>query len=272
MSHSAQRFAGWLLWLASALAGLPAATDGQDFRVDTEVFVGQEKTPALETLTIFSEGRVFDFVLAQPREVAILDPSRGQFTLLEESRRVKAVITTADLFQYTADLEAEAAKVKDAVLAFAAQPKFEISAQETNETGEPLVRLTLAARPLEYVVLGKQPENADAAKRYRHFADWYARLNATRPDGLPPAARLVLNAELADRGLLPLEVTRTITPSSLAKKQVVRTRHLVNWTLSGEDRKKLALAGDWMAQFTPVSFDDYRRQSPVGPPAKQSRR
>jgi len=211
-------------------------------------------------------------VLAQPREVAILDPSRGQITLLDERRRVKAVISTADLFQYTADLEAEAAKVKDAVVSFAARPQFEISAQEVMEGGETLTRLTLAGRPIEYVALGKQPENADAAKRYRHFADWYARLNATRPEGLPPAARLVLNGELADRGLLPLEVTRTITPSSLSKKQVVRTRHLVNWALSGEDRKKLAQAGDWMAQFQPVSFDEYRRLAGGEPPAQQTRR
>jgi hypothetical protein len=274
--------AGWLVWFAGTLAGWPAVTDGQEFRVDTEVFFNQEKLPGLETLTIFAEGKVFDFLLTEPRETVILDPQRGRFTLLNEAEQVKATVTTHDLMQYTLELEAQAAGVKDTVVAFAAKPQFETKFEDIQQNGQTLVRLTLAGKPLEYVALGQTPEGDQreaAARMYRHFADWYARLNATRSANLPPAARLVLNQTLAERGLLPLEITRTITPDGpLARKDEVKSRHLVNWTLSGEDRKKIERAGSSAATFKPVSYDEYRRgfaktaKTAKAAPPKQAKR
>ena len=105
----------------------------------------------------------------------------------------------------------------------------------------------------------------------RADADWLARLNATRPNNLPPGARLALNEELAKRELLPREITRIITPPNpLANKEVVKSQHLMNWTLSGEDRKKIERAHDAMATFKPVSFDEYRH-GPAKAQGKQAR-
>jgi len=89
---------------------------------------------------------------------------------------------------------------------------------------------------------------------------------------LPPGARLALNKALAERKLLPLEITRTILPANpLGKKIVVRSRHLVNWSLSGEDRKKIDRAGTYLAEFSAVSFEDYRSAS-AKPPVKTARK
>src|SRR5438105_11834412 len=100
MSFRIALFLGWLLWLAGALAGLPAV-DGQEFRVDTELFENQAKEPFLQTLTIFADGMMFDFLLTEPREVTVIDPARGRITLLDESRKLKASITTQEILNFT---------------------------------------------------------------------------------------------------------------------------------------------------------------------------
>jgi len=261
------------LWLSvcSVFIALSAAS-AQEFRVDTEVFFGQEKEPQVEALTIFVDGRVYDFLLTQ-QEITVFDPPRGQFTLLDETRRVKATVTTQDLMGFAQELEAHAVEEKHALLVFAARPKFETTSEEVNENGQDLVRIKLAGKPLEYAALGQKPQRPEAARVYRHFADWYARLNATRPNNLPPGARLALNAELADRELLPREIIRTITAANpLAKKDEVKSQHLVNWTLSGEDRKKIERAHDAMATFKSVSFNEYRDGPEKGAGNKQARR
>jgi hypothetical protein len=75
---------------------------------------------------------------------------------------------------------------------------------------------------------------------------------------LPPGARLQLNQELASRGLLPTEIKLTIAPSSRFKSKLeLRSRHLINWTLSGSDRKRLERAGDYLQTFRTVSFEEY---------------
>lgn len=244
------------------LAVFSSLASGQNFRVDTEVFFDQEKEPAVEALTIFSDGRMYDFLLTQ-QEIVVFDPPRGQFMLLDESRRIKAIVRTDDLMEVTLELEAHAVQAKSAVLVFAARPTFETKSEEVKENGQDMVRLTLAGKPLEYTALGMKPQRPEAARLYRYFADWYARLNATRPYNLPAGARLALNEELAKRELLPREITRTITPPTslanpLPKKEVVKSQHLMNWTLSGEDGKKIERAHNAMATFKEVSYDEYR--------------
>jgi hypothetical protein len=262
---------GWLIILAIGLV-LPVAAGGQDFRVDTELFIGAEKEPAIETLTIFTDGLVYDFVLTEPHEVVILDAARGRFSLLDESRQIRSSLGTQELLDFTLSLEQHAAAAKDPLFSFAARPKFQTTEKVLEQNGQSLVELRLDGKPLVYTALAQRPERPEAAKIYRHFADWYARLNATRPGNLPSGARLALNEELGLRELLPREITRTITPGNpLARKIEVRSRHLVNWTLSGEDRRRIERAGDWLATYRAVSYDEYR--GTVGKPAaKQAKR
>jgi hypothetical protein len=270
-----------VLSLVLALVGWAAASlaAAQDFRIDTEVFVGpldrKDIEPASETLTIFANEMVYDFLLAEPREITLFDPLRGRFTLMDDSRKVKASLSTQEVLDYVLSFDSHAAQSKNPLFAFAADPQFETSAEEVRENGQSLVRITLAADPLSYVALGQKPQQAQSVRAYRQFADWFARLNAARPGNLPPEARMVLNQTLADRGLLPLEVTRTIVTSGTfgrEKKLEVKTRHLVNWTLSGEDRKRLEHAGDCLARYQAVSFDEYRSPAKAPAPVKQARR
>jgi hypothetical protein len=260
------------LLVGGVLLVLAPVARGQEFRVDTEVFLGDEKTPAVEALTIFVDGRVYDFLLSQ-QEILVFDPPRGQFVLLDEGRQVKATVLTQDLMKFALDLESHAVNEKHTLLAFAARPTFETTSEEVNANGQEQVRIHLAGKPLEYTAMGVRPQRPEAVKIYRHSVDWMARLNATRPNNLPPGARLALNEELAKRELLPREITRVITqPGPLSKKDTVKSQHLVNWSLSGEDRKKIERAHDAMATFKAVSFDDYRHGAGQGQANKQVRK
>jgi hypothetical protein len=269
---------GWkcVIW-TTAIVGLNAAALAQDFRIDTEVFIGAEtekkgKEPVAETLTIFANGMVYDFLLTDSREITLFDPSRGRFNLLDESRQVKTSLSTQDVLEYVLAFESHAAQSKDRLFEFAARPQFQTTTEEVQQGGQSMVKISLTGTPLSYVALGQRPQQPEVVRPYHQFADWFARLNAARPGNLPPGARLALNQALADQGLLPLEVTRTIITSGTfgrERKLEARTRHLVNWTLSGEDRKRIEHAGDCLVTFQEVSFDQYRATTPATAPAKQ---
>jgi hypothetical protein len=251
--------AGWLVWLVGTIGGMPAAASGQEFRVDTELFKDQEKQPFLEQLTIFAvDGTIYDFRLTEPKETAVFDPRHGRFTLLDESRKAKAAVTTQELLDFSLALETQAAQHRDRLFSFCAVPQFETIEQEIERNGQTMVELRLTGKPLIYVAEGIKPQQSEAVKAYRQFADWCVRLNATRPGNLPPGARLALNQAMAERGLLPFQITRTIPASGLTKKLDLRSEHRVNWALSGEDQKKVEHAADMMATFQAVSYDEYR--------------
>jgi hypothetical protein len=264
-------FTRWIIGLAVATMALPGTAAGQDFRVDTELFKNQDKAPFVQTLTIFAEGIVYDFRLTEPLEATVFDPRNGRFTLLDEKRKVKATVTTQELLDYCLALDDQAAKGKDRLFAFCAVPEFETTEKDVDRNGQTHVELRMAGKPLTYVALGQRPERKEAAQAYRHFTDWCARLNSTRPGNLPAGARLALNQALADHELLPLEISRTIS-DYVGRKLEIKSQHLVNWTLSGEDHKRIDRAADMMAKFRAISYDDYRNPAKTAADAKQVRR
>jgi hypothetical protein len=264
-SITGRRFLATILPTFLAMA---AAAFGQEFRIDTEVFIGKEKEPASETLTLFSNGLIYDFLRTQPEEITMFDPMRGRFTLLDPVRKIRCGLATQEVLNYVLALETHAADSKDPLFAFAATPKFTPAIEEFEENGQKRTRLTLTGEPLAYSVVAYHPERPEAVRAFRNFADWYARLNAMLPGHLPPGARLALNKALAERDVVPLEITRT------AGKNELRSRHLMTWTLSGEDRKKIERAGTCLANFKAVGFDEYRTAAgkPANAGTQQARR
>jgi hypothetical protein len=273
---SKQMLANGFACLAIVVFAIGAGADEMEFRVDTEIFKNDDKKPLLEQLTIFAaDGTIYDFQLTTPSETVVFDRRHGRFTLLDETRKVKAIVTTQDVMTVSFDLETFAAKQKQSLTAFCAAPQFETEAAEIEKSGQAMTELRLTAKPLSWTAAGLKATNPDAAKSYRYFADWCARLNSVSGHGLPASARLALNKELAERGLLPFEVVRTLPPDApLGKKVEHRSEHRFNWTLSGEDRKRIERAGDMMAKFETVAFETYRAadSKPAATNSKQARR
>lgn len=226
-----------------------AAQAANEFRCDTEVFVGTEKKPVQQSLTIFTGTFAYDFLLGAPEEITVYDVDHGKITLLDRSRKLKTTINTDDLLQFTAARKTIPAESE--LFKFCTKPLFEETF--TDDT------LTLAAKQLSYSVICMKPEQSGTERRYREFADWSARLNGMRPGNLPPFPRLELNRALVKQGMLPKEIERTISTTHLTGKrtETVRSQHRFNWALNTQDRTKVEQVGDYLKDFKPALVEDY---------------
>ena len=233
---------------------LATSAVADEFRVETDIFLGDQKEPFAQNVTLFSSGLVYDFPRTGPEEITVFDPSRGRFVLLDPRRKVKATVTTQELLELAAAMKVHA-KGLEGAFAFAANPKFDEDMDD--ETGW----LSLSSQLLTYRARCTTPKLPSAVTSYRSFADWYSRLNATRPGSLPPFARMELNRAIAQRDQVPEEVELTVEPKHrfVGRKLVVHSRHLFNWRLSNTDRKQIDQAGTHMANYEAVTIREYRR-------------
>jgi hypothetical protein len=240
----------------AVLLSPPGTLTAQNFRIESEVFLGKEKEPVSESLTLFHGGVVYDFLLTAPEEISVFDPLRSRFVLLDVTRRVKATLTLDDLQAAT-----EAIKTG----ADAKQHEYFLSPQFEQTFDAETLWLTLTSKHIIYRVKGITPRDAEAVERYQLFADWYARLNATRPGNLPPFARIELDRALAQRRLVPEEVELTLLPKNrlLGRKIELHSKHAFIWELGQTDFKRIETAGQYLATFETVSFQRYREPSGV---------
>lgn len=241
------------LFVAQPLA--PAAV-GQDFRVETDVFLDGEAESVAETLTLFRGDYVYDFFLKGPEEATIYDANRGRIVLLDTARKLQTVLTTEQLLQLSQAMQAVGQEKANKPLL---EPQFTVVFDDANRV------LKLTSDRLTYQARCAQPKVSNAAERFRQFADWYARLNAVRPPNLPPFGRLELNEALALRGMIPEEIERTVVVDRRVTNKTLRARsqHLFVWALSGTDQKRVEKAGQDLANFENVSLSQYWQAASV---------
>ena len=240
------------------LSGGPAG--GETFRVENKVFVEKETEPRVESTTIFSDGVVYDF-LKKPGEITIFDKVRGRFVLLDTARRVKTELTTEGVLRVTERLKEWAGMQPDPLLKFLADPQLD--RQFDPDSGE----LTFSSPWVTYRVAPADAESAAIARQYREFSDWYLRLNTRiNPGSRPPFARMIVNAELEARGEIPREVHLTLTPKGglMPKRIRVRSQHRLIRRLVESDRDRIVQAGQFMAIFKAVDFDEYQEKIEIG--------
>ena len=191
-----------LAWLL-VLGCLGAVAPADDFRIETKVFSGKSKIPLSQNTTLFYAGHVYDY-LSDPDRIAVFDKLHGRFILLDPKRKVKSEVATDDVLSFAEKFHASAAQSSNAFMKFAADPDFNVRFTQEGE-------LTLSSEHMTYQLLTIPADTVEAGRQYREFSDWYARFNAmTHPGSTPPFARLCVNEELADRGLVPTEVQLTI--------------------------------------------------------------
>lgn len=228
-----------------------SSSQAGEFRVETDVFVGDGKEPSVETLTIFSEGIVYDFLLTGVEEITVFDQRRQRLVLLDTKRKVKTELPFDSVLEYIAQMKVQLSDSdREAFLA----EQLEVQLDDAQW-------LTLTNGEVTYRAEGVTPKFPEAATEYQLFADWYARLNAMREGNPPPFARIRLNAELASHGWVPKNIERKIAQQRglQRKTQTLRSQHLINWRLSQTDRKQIDRAGTYLVSFADVPFPEYLR-------------
>ena len=113
---------------------------------------------------------------------------------------------------------------------------------------------------MTYRARGTREDDLSLLRRVRFFHDWYARLNATRPGGSPPYARLKLNAILEEKQILATEIHKSQTflgspPQTLSFRSV----HKIDRELTTEDRHRIALAEASQKGCQAVTFREFRQ-------------
>ncbi len=236
-----------------ALGGVNSMVSAQEFRVETKVYANDDKAPVAETLSIFSDGIVYDFLLSGAKEMTMFDRMHNRIVLLDPERQVKTELSTDAILAFIAKMKA---RLGDAQRRYLSGSGMKL---ENEEGGW----IKLYNDRVIYRAKGVTPKESDAVLQYRQFADWYARLNAMRLGNLPPFARLRLNAELAERGFIPKEVERTIIfKTGLSEsKETLRSQHTTNWRLSQTDRKWIDRVGTYLTTFRTVPFTEYVHQT-----------
>jgi hypothetical protein len=228
-----------------------APARGQEFRVETDVYIGEEELPASHTVTLFEKSAVYEFV-DKPSQVIVYriggEGRPGQFILLDPQTQRRTDVDVARVEKLMEKLNRWASEHKDPLLKFAAAPKFEETFDEDRGS------LTLASPDWTYRVATVEADDAAALKRYRDFTDHYAELASMLFNSPPPGPRLALNAALARHGVVPVEIHRTTGGED---KNAVRATHLFSWRLSREDRTRLDEAQAFLANFKKVDNEKF---------------
>lgn len=240
--------------LAGALvSALPAAAE--DFRIDNKVYTEGRKEPATVSLTIIHDGMLYDF-MQQPEEITILDEAGKRFVLLDVRRKIAADLPLAAVTDFADRLGRRAEKSDDPLVKFQADPKFDEKFDPS--TGE----LTLSSPSMTYRVKTLSAPNRELAAQYREASDWLTRLNTVlNPGSRLPGPRLLVNEALAKRDLTAREVelTTTVKKTLSSKKTVVRSEHQLSRQLNASDLARVKQAQQYVTDFRPVGFDEYRR-------------
>ena len=227
---------------------------GDDFRVDNAVYVGDEKAPSSQSTTLFHNGVVYD-LMKSPAETVVFDKAAGRFVLLNHSSRARAELTTGEVTAFINQLQPDAAKQRDPLVRFLADPKFDEQFDATS--GE----LTCSSPLVTYRAVLSFDQTPTAVEQYREFSDWYARLNAMlTPGSRPPFGRLVFNSSIARRKAIATQVVLTLASDKPGgKPSTVRSTHQITRGLTPTDLDRVARVGELTKSFKLESFDRYRK-------------
>ena len=236
------------------LAGNEVAR-GEDFRIDTKVYLAEQAEPISQNITLFHKGMVYDF-LQEPKQIAIFRrvsaTESGTLILLDVNRQLRTDLTTEEILLYSRGLQDWATVHKDPLLKFSANPNFKEAFDERETT------LTLTSDRMRYRLL-TIPCSESASQQYKEFSDWYVRAAARMHQGaLPPFPRLMVNAALARHQVMPSEVNLEIPAATGHPAQTFRSKHEILFLLSQKDRQEIEKAQQFLAEFKKVGFKEFQ--------------
>ena len=235
---------GAVVLLLSVFVSSAAA---QELRIATGVrqlpVAGTSEKPKLvaSSLTLFYHGKVYDYIDSNG-EVIVYEPRDKRFTILSESRSLKAVVKfdevskllkvsrreTAAYVQQQREIPSGSAKETADALEFQLEPKFtqQFDAEENI--------LTLSSPFLTYKATCGEHADKPSRESMLQWMDWMARLNhVLHPHALRPDARLKLNAALRKVDRIPLRVE---LHAKMVSDLHLAAEHQIGWELIPYDR------------------------------------
>ncbi|MEE2639541.1 MAG: hypothetical protein VX768_02835 [Planctomycetota bacterium] len=233
------------------------SAEGQDMRIETEVYAGKSRQPVFENMTLFSGNSVYDFSRTGPEKITVYDRRRGKFVLLNVEEETKVILDREKVEGYVDLLKSrEELKRKEP---FLFNPSFEEKFDESSN------QLTLSSDEMTYRIVGTPSKREESFEAYVDFINWYSKLSATDPRQMPPFARLELNQALERHKLIPKEVERIYKPSNnlFGNRIQAKTKHYVVWQLSSKDRQRIDSALDHVTRFQEVSLSEFYGLKPV---------
>ena len=106
MKSRAVKYAKFALLFAISCLVIPQCNTpnllGQDFRIDSQVYVDGKSLPVSENITLFSSGVIYDFQLSdngesETEETVIFNSRLKTFTLLNHANRTKLDLVDLEL-------------------------------------------------------------------------------------------------------------------------------------------------------------------------------
>jgi hypothetical protein len=250
-----QSFNNSVVCLTVLLIAAYARAD-EGFKVENELTIGGV---TVKSTTLFSDGIVYNIINDKGTgEITILDPNADRFILLDPVYRLQTRLSVKEL-QFAAERHRTALlENKQPLLAFVAQPVFDLSIDET--TG----RMRFQSQWVDYEIATQTvtKKEKEMASEYADYSDLCCYLNfRITPDMLLPLLRLNINQQIRNRNRLPVRVTVTVFPRGkglLAKSEKLESTHKFVQRISEYDSQKIKEALDMTGRFREVKFEEYQ--------------
>jgi len=228
----------------------------QEFRVENAVYAGYSDRPTAQTTTLFTGGKVYDF-LHHPDEIVIFDPTQRRFVLINPTLQICTQLRMEQVAAFINTLRSWASQQEDPFLRFTAAPELTVRPGPTNTS------LLFESAPLTYYVEVDRPPDPQIAKRYAEFSDWYSQLNTmVTPGARLPFPRIYVNQVLLQQGFVPLKVELHLKDGSQkgGKPTVIRSHHNFFYRLLEPERARASQADEFARIFRPVGFVEYQQK------------
>lgn len=217
----------------------------------SHIYQGDDPNPVETHHVVFKNGIYYDFPADDQQPWTIFDLNASRVILLDRQRQIRTSVPTDDLVQLAARAEAEITDPVD-------RQRYGMDAVPTR-SGE--LQFDVAYADTRYRVTGTRPGAPKLAAEYGRFVDWACRLNVARPRGVPPFARMKLNAVMTRQNVLPKETAVTLTRHIGAERipaQIrLRSTTVIQDDLTASINKQVKDAQSMRVIFQEIPWDQY---------------
>lgn len=228
----------------------------QDFRIETELYLGDSSQSSSRNVTVFSGSLVYDFLMSdtaasQPIQITVFDRTEKKFILIDMQEKTRFELERAQLIKLLEGLRKET--MQNESVRFMADIQF----QEEFDTTTGIVEAK--SDMIRYELKGSHPVDSTILPAYHDFLDHYTMLGATDPQRFPPFARMKFNQVIKKYGWIPSEVSFSVGANEEFKRAMkARTEHTLNMNLSDRDRQRIQLAKRCWMSYKMVNMVEFR--------------